>query len=122
VKNNIEQLNHFDVQKEKETFKEERHEFLKKHFSSTSTVQKNHNSPMYKNPSSMDHTSKAQPLERVSNMKSNLQSCVNILNDPPSIKIFQNLLEICKTRAQGKLEKKIVIISIQEEGQAKNSY
>jgi hypothetical protein len=53
--------------------------------------------PMYEMPSSMDHTSEAQPLEKVSNIKTFLQSCVKLLKDPSSVKILQNMLEICNT-------------------------
>jgi hypothetical protein len=37
-----------------------------------------------------------------------LQSCVKILNDPSSVKILQNLLDICNIEVEGKLEQKIV--------------
>jgi hypothetical protein len=40
----------------------------------------------------MDHTSKGQPSEQVSNLKNFLQYCVKLLNDPSSIKVLQNLL------------------------------
>jgi hypothetical protein len=63
---------------------------------------------MYEMPSSMDHTSEAQPLEQVSNIKTFLQSCVKLLKDPSSFKILQNLLERCNIEVEGKLEKKIV--------------
>jgi hypothetical protein len=55
--------------KKKETFKEARQEFLKQNVASTSATQQTQNSPMYEMPSSMDHTSEAQPLEQVSNIK-----------------------------------------------------
>jgi hypothetical protein len=50
---------------------------------------------MYEMPFLMDHTSEEQLVEKVSNIKQILQSCVKLLNDPSSIKILQNLLEIC---------------------------
>jgi len=56
----------------------------------------------------MDHTNKEQPLEQVSTIKTFLQSCVKLLNDPSSIKVLQNLLERCNTKVEGKLEQKIV--------------
>jgi hypothetical protein len=59
-------------------------------------------------PPSMDHTSKGQPLEKLSNLKTFLQSCVKLLNDPSSIKVLQNLLERCNTEVEGKLEQKTI--------------
>jgi hypothetical protein len=92
------------MQKEKETFKEARQEILKENIASTSTMQQNHDRPMYEMPPSMDHTSKGQPSEKVSNLKTFLQSCVKLLNDPSSIKVLQNLLERCNMKVEGKLE------------------
>jgi hypothetical protein len=63
---------------------------------------------MYEMPSSMDHTSKGQPLEKVSNIKTFLQSCVKLLNDPSSIKVLHNFLERCNTKVEGKLEQKTI--------------
>jgi hypothetical protein len=63
---------------------------------------------MYKIPSSMDHTSEAQLLEKVSNTKTFIQSCVNLLKDPSSIKILQNILEIFNVEVEIKLEQKTV--------------
>jgi hypothetical protein len=59
----------------------------------------------------MDHTSETQPIEKVSNIKKILQSCLKSLKDPSPVKILQNLLQICNTELEGNLEK-------QEEGQA----
>jgi hypothetical protein len=56
----------------------------------------------------MDHTSKGKPLEKVSNLKNFFHSCVNLLNDPSSIKVLQNLLEICNIEVEGKLEQNTV--------------
>ena len=56
----------------------------------------------------MDHNRKGQPLEKVSNIKTFLQSCVKLLNDPSSVKVLQNMLEICNKEAKGKLEKKTI--------------
>jgi hypothetical protein len=75
---------------------------------STSASQQNQDSPMYEIPSSMDHTSKWKPLEQVSTIKKKLQSNVKILNDPSSVKILQNMLEICNIEEERKLEQKIV--------------
>jgi hypothetical protein len=94
--------------KKKETFKEARQEFLKQDVASTSAVQHTQNVPMYEMPSSMDHTNEAQPLGKVSTIKTFLQSCVKLLNDPSSVKVLQNMLEICNTEVEGKLEKKTV--------------
>jgi hypothetical protein len=63
---------------------------------------------MYEMPSSMDHTNKGQPLEQVSTIKTFLQSCVKLLNDPSSVKVLQNMLERCNTEVEGKLEQKTV--------------
>jgi hypothetical protein len=71
VKKNIEPHKKFDARKEKETFKEDKQEFLKKNVVSTLAMQQTQNSPMYKIPSSMDHTSKGQHLEKVSTIKKN---------------------------------------------------
>jgi hypothetical protein len=62
---------------------------------------------MYEMPPPMDHTSKGQPLAKVSSIKGFFQSCVKLLNDPSSIKVLQNLLEICNTEVEGKLEEEI---------------
>jgi hypothetical protein len=59
-------------------------------------------------PSLLDHTNEAQPLGQVSTIKDFLQYCVKLLNDPSSVKVFQNMLEICNTDVGGKLEKKKV--------------
>jgi len=63
---------------------------------------------MYEMPSSMDHTSKGQTLEKVGTIKTFLQSCVKLLNDPSSVKVLQNMLERCNTEVEGKLEKKTI--------------
>jgi len=104
VKKNIVPQNNFDVQKEKEMFKEARQEILKENVESTSTAQQNHDRPMYEIPPSMDHTNKGQPSEQVCNLKTFLQSCVNLLNDPSSIKALQNFLERCNMKVEGNLE------------------
>jgi hypothetical protein len=108
VKKNTEPHKQFDARKENETFKEARQEFIKQNVASTSVAQQTQNSPMYKMPSSMDHTSKGQPLEKVSTIKKILQSCVKLLNDPSSIKVLQNMLEICNMEEEGKLEQKTI--------------
>jgi hypothetical protein len=45
----------------------------------------------------MDHTSKGQPLEKLSTINTFLQSCVKLLNDPSSVKVLKNILEIWNT-------------------------
>jgi hypothetical protein len=57
----------------------------------------------------MDHTNKEQPLEKVSTIKTFMQSSFNLLNDPSSIKVLQNMLDICTTEIEGKLEQKTII-------------
>jgi hypothetical protein len=56
----------------------------------------------------MDHTSNGKKLEQVSNIKIFFQSRVKLLNVPSSIKVLQNILEICNTKVEGKLEKKTI--------------
>jgi translation initiation factor RLI1 len=63
---------------------------------------------MYEMPLSMDHTSKTQSEEQVSTINTFLQSCVKLLNDPSSIKVLKNMLEICNTEEERKLEQKTV--------------
>jgi hypothetical protein len=59
-------------------------------------------------PLSMDNTSEVLPIVQVSTIKTFLQSCVKILNDPSSIKFLQNMFEKCNTKVEGKLEHKTV--------------
>ena len=59
---------------------------------STSVVQQTHDPPMYEIQSSMDHTSKGQPLEKVSTINTFSQSHIKLLNDPSSVKVLQNML------------------------------
>jgi hypothetical protein len=63
---------------------------------------------MYEMPSSLDHTNEAHPIGKVSTIKDFLQSCFKLLNDPSSVKVLQNMLEICSTEVEGKLEQKTV--------------
>jgi hypothetical protein len=78
-------------------FKELRQQILKENIASTSIAQQTQDPPMYKMPSSMDDTSKAQNLEKLSNIETFFQSCVKLLNDPSSIKVLHNLVERCNT-------------------------
>jgi hypothetical protein len=59
-------------------------------------------------PSSLNHTNEAQPLGKVSTIKTFLQSFVKLLNDPSFVKALQNMVEICNTYVEGNLEQKIV--------------
>jgi hypothetical protein len=108
VKKNVEPHNNFDTQNEKETFNQDKQEFLNPYVASTSTVQYTQDVPMYEMPSSLDHTNEAQPFRQVSTIKGFMQSCVRLLNDPSSIKVLQNMLEICNIDVEGKIEKKTV--------------
>jgi hypothetical protein len=74
----------------------------------TSAVQQTQNSPKYEIPFSMDHTSKGQPLEQVSTIKTFLQSYVKLLNDPSSVKVLQNMIERCNKEEEGNLEHKTI--------------
>jgi hypothetical protein len=62
VKKNTETHKQFDAQKEKETFKEAKQEFLKQDVASTLDAQHTQNVPMYEMPLSMDHTSEVPPI------------------------------------------------------------
>jgi hypothetical protein len=108
VKKHTEPHGQFDAGKEKEIFKEERQEFLKQDVASTSTVQHTQNIPIYDIPLSMDHTREVPPIVQLSTIKKFLQSCLKLLNDPSSVNFFQNMLERCNTKLEGKLEHKIV--------------
>jgi hypothetical protein len=71
-------------------------------------MEQTHNPPIYEIPFLMDHTNKEQPLEKVSTINTFLQSHVKLLNDPSYFKVLQNMLEICNTEVEGKLEKKTI--------------
>jgi hypothetical protein len=107
-KKNVEPKKQFDAQKENEIFKQARQEFMKPDIASTSIVQHNKEVPMYNVPPSLDHTKEAHPLGQVSTIKGFLKSCVKLVNDPSSVKVLQNMLEICSIEAEGKIEQKIV--------------
>jgi hypothetical protein len=64
--------------------------------------------PTYMMSSSLDHTNEAKPLGQVSTIKEFMQSCIKLPNDPSSVKVLKNMLEICKTDVEGNLEQKIV--------------
>jgi hypothetical protein len=75
---------------------------------STSTTQQNKEAPNYEMPSSLDHTDKMKPMGQVNTSKGFLQSCVKVLSDPSSMKIFQNILEKCSIEMEGNIEPKTV--------------
>jgi hypothetical protein len=83
-------------------------EFLKPDIVSASTMQQTQEVPIYEMPPALDHTKEAQPLGQVSTIKGFLQSCFRLLNDPPSIKVLQNMLQICSIEVEGKIEQKTV--------------
>jgi hypothetical protein len=64
--------------------------------------------PEYEMSSSLDHTNGMQPKGQVSTIKGFLQSCIKVLSDPSSVKIFQNILEKCCSETEEKLEPKSV--------------
>jgi hypothetical protein len=69
VKKNFEPRKHFDVQNEKETFKQARQEFLKQDTASTSTALPTKEVTKYEMPPSLDHTKEMHPLGQVSTSK-----------------------------------------------------
>ena len=77
---------------------------MKPDIASTSTAQHSKEVPKYKMPPSLDHTKEMQPLGQVSTIKRFLQSCVKLLNDPSSVKVLKNMLEISNTELEGKVE------------------
>ena len=56
----------------------------------------------------MDHTKEMQPMGQVSTIKGFLQSCVKLLNDPSSVKVLQNMLEICSIEEEEKIKQKTI--------------
>jgi hypothetical protein len=62
VKKNPEPQKQFDVQNEKEIFKQVKQEFLKPDIALTSNAQHTQGLPTYEMPPSLDHTNEAQPL------------------------------------------------------------
>jgi hypothetical protein len=104
VKNNVEPKKQFDAQNEKDTFKQARQEFMKPNIASTLTTQYSKEALAYEMPPSLDHIEETQPLGQVSTIKGFLQSFVRLLNDPSSVKVLQNILEICSIEAEENLE------------------
>jgi hypothetical protein len=81
------------VCKEKEIFKEDRHNILKENIMSTSGTKPLDEVPVYDMPSLFDQTSKEYPSEKVSNLRNFLGSCVKLLNDKNYLQVLQTLLE-----------------------------
>jgi hypothetical protein len=108
VKKNVEPQKQFDAQNKKELLKQAKQEFLKPDIAYTSIVHHAQDVPTYELPSSLDHTNESHPLGQVSAINDFLQSCVKLLNDPSSIKVLQNMLEICNKDVEGKLEQKTI--------------
>ena len=69
VKKNIEPRKQFDVQDEKEIFKQAKQEFHKDDIVSTSTAQQRKEVPEYEMPPLLDHTKEMQPMGQVSTIK-----------------------------------------------------
>jgi hypothetical protein len=59
-------------------------------------------------PPSLDHINGMKSIEQVSTIKGFLHSCVKVLSDPSSMKIFQNILEKCSNETEENIEPKIV--------------
>jgi hypothetical protein len=81
---------------------------------STSIVQYDKVVSAYNMPPSLDHTKETQPLGQVSTIKGFLQSFVRLLSDPSSVKVLQNMIERCGIEVEGNLDRKQLIICIQE--------
>jgi hypothetical protein len=64
--------------------------------------------PEYEMFPSLDHTNGMQPKGQVSTIKGFFQSCVKVLSDLSSVKIFQNILEKCSSETKEKLEPKTI--------------
>jgi hypothetical protein len=56
----------------------------------------------------MDLTNEVHPGDQVSNIRTFLQSCVQLFKDPSSVRILQNLLDRCNTNNEGKLDHRTV--------------
>jgi hypothetical protein len=63
---------------------------------------------MYEIPLAMDHTTELHPGDQVSNIKTFLHSRVQLFKDISSVTILQNMLDICNTNTEWKLEQRTV--------------
>jgi hypothetical protein len=70
----------------------------------TSTAQPVHEAPKYEMSPSLDHTNGMLPKGQVSTIKDFFQSCIQILSDPSSVNILQNIIEKCSSETEQKLE------------------
>jgi hypothetical protein len=82
----------FDARKENETFKEDRKEILQENITYTLGAKLVYEIQVYDMHPLFDHTNKEKPLEKVSNLRKFLGSCVKLLNDKNSLQILHNLL------------------------------
>jgi hypothetical protein len=57
---------------------------------------------------SLDHTNEMHPKGKVSAIEGFLQSCMEVLSDPSSVKILENILEKCSSKMEQKLEPKTI--------------
>jgi hypothetical protein len=97
VRKNGEPGHKFDACKEKETLKEARQDILKENIMSTSWMKPIDEVSMYYMPPLFDQTRKEKPLEKVSNLRNFLGSCVKLLNDKISLLVLESLLEKCNS-------------------------
>jgi hypothetical protein len=93
IQKNTQPQQQFDAKKEKETFKEEKKEFLKENEASTSNTAQRYDTPIFYMPQSLDHTYKGEKTEKVSNLKNFLESCFKLLNDKNAMDLFKSMLE-----------------------------
>jgi hypothetical protein len=108
VKKNTTPQHNFDVCKEKETFKEVKHEILNKNIVTTSSTKPRYDVPVYDMPHMFDQANSNETSKKVSNMRKILGSCVKLLNDRNSLQVFQSLLEKCNYGEEMKLEHKTI--------------
>jgi hypothetical protein len=81
---------------------------LQENIASTSNTQPRYDGLVYDMPHPYDHTNRGHPLEKVSNIRKNLVSCLKLLHDQTSIQVLQSLIEKCNLEEEIKLEQKIV--------------
>jgi hypothetical protein len=85
--------NNFDACKEKEKFKEVRHEISKKNIASTSGTNPGYDVAVYDMPHMFDQTNKDMSSEQAVNLRNVLVSCVKLLSDRNSLQVLQSLLK-----------------------------
>jgi hypothetical protein len=74
---------------------------LKENIVSTSGTKPVDEVPVYDMPPLFDQTNKEKPLEKVSNLRNFLGSCVKLLNDKNYLQVLQSLLEKCNSGEEG---------------------